>query len=399
MGDGDADEGDGDERRSDARRLSRFQEIAARLEDEADDREAIADTTAEADRVDSRTDETENTGDHSNQTAADVRLGRAQRTNRDSESETEPDDSWEWIETEDGGETSEETEGDGRADATDAEPTATAETESESREASKSESAVATETSDTESVPERSASTASDQRKGKGRIWDSQTPVDSSSDSGPATDTNASSIDAEGFVDASAESGPEALQDGLALTPGTAILVESSSQDDRTETTCQRLLHDDLDHPRPSVLLVRYQQMNAEELRRIAAEAARTKLVSVGYAQEVPAPLADTVETVKINNPNDITRLGIVVSGTIDQWSGADENISVCYDSINVLLNYKDVKSTFRFLHVLLRTLRRGDAVSHFHVDPLAGDPQSINTLKPLFDEIITIDAMGVTVE
>jgi len=147
------------------------------------------------------------------------------------------------------------------------------------------------------------------------------------------------------------------------------------------------------------VLLVRYQQMNAEELRRIAAEAARTKLVSVGYAQEVPAPLADTVETVKINNPNDITRLGIVVSGTIDQWSGADENISVCYDSINVLLNYKDVKSTFRFLHVLLRTLRRGDAVSHFHVDPLAGDPQSINTLKPLFDEIITIDAMGVTVE
>jgi hypothetical protein len=429
MSDGDAGETNTDERRSGAQRQSRFGEMATRLDDEAAEDETAAGAADETDRGDA----TEDADDGRDGTAADVEVKLSRRADRgsDADGEREPSDSWEWVDAEgrdgtaaesddkdgtgevtdaerrsdatDAERRSDATDTERRSDATDTEPTAAGEAGRKFRGTSESEPTVATETSETELASDRNESAASGSREQKGRIWDSQTsPTETSvepSDDGPAADIDAGSPAAEGFADASTGSGANELRDDVELTPGTAVLVESGSQDERTGTTCQRLLHDDLDRPHPSVLLVRYQQMDPNELREIATEAARLKLVSVGYAQDVPASLDDTVETVKITNPNDITRLGIVVSGTIDQWSDADGGVSFCYDSINVLLNYREVKRTFRFLHVLLKTLRRGDAVSHFHVDPLAGDPQSINTLKPLFDEIISIDSMGMTVE
>jgi hypothetical protein len=421
MSDREVDETNADER-SDARRPSRFRELASRLDDEAERRESAAESGAEPgvdDRADAAGDASDEragtTGDASDDrdpTLSDVEPELSRRTDgdrADAEDETQSSDSWEWVDTGDG-EAAGGTKGSTEPDATESEPTATDgtgttsdEARRESPEASAVDSTAAAETNDTESASDRSEREASGRRERKERIWDSgasstETPADSSSDGGPAGGVDAASSTGRGIADASTEPVADEPDHGVDPSPGTTILVESGSRDDRTRTTCQRLLCDDLDRSEPSVLLVRYQRMDPEELRRIATEAARTKLVTVGYAQDVPASL-DGVETVKINNPNDITRLGIVVSGTINEWSDADGAISFCYDSINVLLNYRDVKRTFRFLHVLLRTLRRGDAVAHFHVDPLAGDPQEINTLKPLFDEVVSIDSTGMTVE
>jgi len=410
----DRNEASADEQQSDARRSSRFRDLASRLDDETDERGTDADTAGETDDIGDRVDATGNADDDHDPTPADIEPELSRRTDRegdDAEDDAEPDDSWEWVDADDGEEASEDTEDSEETDTTESEPTATDDTETtkidadrESPEASAVDPTDATEANDARPVSDRSESTTGDRRERKERVWDSrasptETPADSSSDGRPAADVDAASSTGQGITDAAAEPAADEPHHGVDPSPGTTILVESGSRDDRAGTTCQRLLCDDLDRPEPSVLLVRYQRMDAAELRRIATEAARTKLVTVGYTQDVPAPLEDAVETVKINNPNDITRLGIVVSGTIDSWSDADGDISFCYDSINVLLNYRDVKRTFRFLHVLLRTLRRGDAVAHFHADPLAGDPQSINTLKPLFDEVISIDSMGMTVE
>lgn len=312
-----------------------------------------------------------------------------------------PDDPRDHLEEQDDSSVKANLSNETAADSTESPVTGNTEIESEKISAVDS---ITDTTSDTESGPDQTPSNKKNQDKTKGRIWDSQSPSSAqtdepSLDSEFRTEMDAASTGTGEFTDTSTEYSSDGLPDHVELTPETTVLVQSGSQDDRTKKICQRLLYDDLDHPQPSVLLVRYQQMDIEELRQIAAEASQTKVISVGYAQDVPTPLEDAVETVNITNPNDITRLGIIISGTIDQWSKTDNNISFCYESLNVLLNYKDVKSTFRFLHVLLRKLRRGDAVAHFHADPLAGDPQSINTLKPLFDEIISIDSMGVTVE
>jgi CheY-like chemotaxis protein len=186
--------------------------------------------------------------------------------------------------------------------------------------------------------------------------------------------------------------------DDLDLDPGTSVLVQCGSQDDRAEAACTDLVGLN-GGPDRNVLLVRYRQMDEGRIEEIASRAARTKIITVGYTQPVPQSVRDTVENVKINNPNDVTRLGIVVTSTMDDWASAPGETVVCYDPLDVLLRYKNVKSAFRFLHLLLGKLQSAGAVSHFHVDPSAGDPQEINTLKPLFDAVLTIDSVGTHVE
>ncbi|GAA0720767.1 hypothetical protein J2744_001647 [Halorubrum trapanicum] len=240
-----------------------------------------------------------------------------------------------------------------------------------------------------------------------GRIWNeisatgesstmteaTRSPSDGSVSAEPSPTATSEGLDASGFAE------DESALDGRRLDPGTNVLVQSESRSERTRNGCHELLFGRESDRDPYVLLVRYQPMGGERLEDIASEGHRTHVISVGYAQSVPPAADGTVESTQINNPNDITRLGIVVSRITQGWSTDDREIRVCYDSLNVLLNYRDVKNAFRFLHVFLSTFTKTDAVAHFHADPLEGDPQAINTLKPLFDEVVSMDSTGTYVE
>lgn len=186
--------------------------------------------------------------------------------------------------------------------------------------------------------------------------------------------------------------------DGLDPGPGDSILLQCGAQDDREHAACVDLLSV-TDVEDNHVLLIRYKQMPEERLERIATNAARVKVISIGYSQPVPESVREEVSTVKINNPSDLTRLGIVVTKSVNDWNRSDAEVAVCHHSLNVLLQYKNAKSVFRFLHIFLGKLRSVDAVSHFHVDPSAGNPQEINTLKPLFDSVVSVDSVGVHLE
>ncbi|MFP4625586.1 MAG: response regulator [Natronomonas sp.] len=184
----------------------------------------------------------------------------------------------------------------------------------------------------------------------------------------------------------------------LDVEAGDNVLLQCGSRDDRKEAACSHLMGIEDEEGR-NVLLVRYKQVNESTLERIANGSNRVRVISIGYSQPVSERLKDTVEVIKINNPNDLTRLGIVVTGTIDDWKTTGTETVVCYDPLDVLLRYKNVQSAFRFLHIFLGRLESGDAISHFHVDPSAGDPQEINTLKPLFDTVLSIDSFGTHLE
>jgi hypothetical protein len=262
-------------------------------------------------------------------------------------------------------------------------------------------------TSTTTTQPEQ-ASTETEEREERERKSDTKKRIWSSS--GTTRDTESSDLDIsrdrdenptpmDAFDDVSDDPDGYEPPRGLNTTPQTSVLVQCGSQDDRKDAACDDLLGLSVDGTERSILLIQYRKVDPTRLERITEESRRTKLISIGYSQRIPGSIEDEIETVKINNPNDITRLGILVSGTLDDWTSADEETAVCYDSLNVLLKYKDVQSTFRFLHVFLGTLDSANAISHFHVDPLAGDPQNINTLKPLFDEVVSIDSMGVHLE
>lgn len=184
----------------------------------------------------------------------------------------------------------------------------------------------------------------------------------------------------------------------LDLRDGTSVLLQCGSQDDRMNAACVDLLG--VTEPAPlNVLLIRFKQMSEAHLEEIATNAERTTIISIGYNQPVPRSIRDGVETLKINNPNDVMRLGILVSGIAQEWESTDADTVVCFYPLDVLLRYKTIESSFRFLHLFLSNLQSFGIRSHFHVDPSAGDPQDTNTLKPLFDEVLTIDSVGTHLE
>lgn len=241
----------------------------------------------------------------------------------------------------------------------------------------------------TDSVSDLDSASAHDVAQDPGRTTSvSETELDTSRDSAPT----------DAFSDAWVASTDFRPPEDLNVDAGDNVLVKCESRDDRKDAACTHLMGLE-DEEAKNVLLVRYTQVDEPTLVRIANGADRVKLISIGYAQPVPDRLDETVEIIKINNPNDLTRLGIVVTGTIDGWRTAEAETVVCFDPLDVLLRYKNVQSVFRFLHIFLGRLRSGDAISHFHIDPTAEDPQEINTLKPLFDAVLSIDSLGAHLE
>ncbi|TKX84480.1 hypothetical protein EXE43_18705, partial [Halorubrum sp. SS5] len=157
--------------------------------------------------------------------------------------------------------------------------------------------------------------------------------------------TESSTTDTPGTPDASGLTEDESALDGDRFDHGTNVLIQSESRAERTRDGCHQLLFGRGNDRNPYVLLVRYQPIDGERLEGIASKGHRTHVISVGYAQSVPPAADGTVEVTQINNPNDITRLGIIVSRITQEWSTDDREIRVCYDSLNVLLNYRDVKN------------------------------------------------------
>jgi len=180
--------------------------------------------------------------------------------------------------------------------------------------------------------------------------------------------------------------------DQVAFDAGTSTLVQCRSQDPRRDAFCVEAVGHTAGDQDRNVLLVRYRKADRDRLEEMARSATRIKLLTIGYSQPIPDAIKGQVETVEINNPSDITRLGILVSSAVSDWADVSGETVLCFDSINVLLRYKEVGKAFRFLHILLGTLDSAETISLFHADPHAGDKQDINTIKPLFDEVISLD-------
>ena len=272
-------------------------------------------------------------------------------------------------------------------------------------------------------VPTPEETAAPEEQPKKRRIWsddgDSSATTPASADGESTTPTNRAGADgdvSEHLSDtspASKSETPSAVDsgfdsdettkyhrpDGFSPDLGTSTMVQCGAQDEEKHAACLDLIGVTTDVTPRNVLLVQYREIDQEELMQISEWASQVKVITVGYSQPIPDAVADTVEVIKINNPNAITRLGIVISGTVDNWQSTEYETAVCYDSLNVLLEYTNVQRTFRFLHVLLGSLRKRNTISHFHVDPMAADVQQVNTLTPLFDSILSIDSMGTHLE
>ncbi|MDS0477101.1 hypothetical protein [Natrinema sp. 1APR25-10V2] len=121
-------------------------------------------------------------------------------------------------------------------------------------------------------------------------------------------------------------------------------------------------------------------------------------ITDVIYTEDVayapPARLEDfgvpSVTITSIGN-SDLTGLGTAVSEAFSQYTDSVP-MQLWFDSITSLLDVVDLETAFRFLHVVTARVENAGATAFYHADPAAHDPQTINSLRYLFDDVIELD-------
>jgi KaiC/GvpD/RAD55 family RecA-like ATPase len=91
------------------------------------------------------------------------------------------------------------------------------------------------------------------------------------------------------------------------------------------------------------------------------------------------------------SSPVDMTGIGIQLSEFLQAFY-QQRNIQrnrVMLHSLSTLLMYSDLQTVFRFLHVFTGRIQSVDGLGLFCIDETAHDPQTLNTLKQLFDGIV----------
>ncbi|ELZ47006.1 hypothetical protein C464_10134 [Halorubrum coriense DSM 10284] len=107
----------------------------------------------------------------------------------------------------------------------------------------------------------------------------------------------------------------------------------------------------------------------------------------------------DTRESDRIkyaSSPVDMTGIGIKLSEFLQAFGdrGIKRN-RVMVHSLSTLLMYSDLQTVFRFLHVFTGRVQSVDGLGLFSIDSTAHDDQAMNTLKQLFDGIVTVPEDG----
>jgi KaiC/GvpD/RAD55 family RecA-like ATPase len=94
------------------------------------------------------------------------------------------------------------------------------------------------------------------------------------------------------------------------------------------------------------------------------------------------------------SSPTDMTGIGIKFSDFLEEFyteRGVRQN-RIVLDSISTLLMYSDLQTVFRFMHVLTSRIEDANAIGIFVIESTAHDDEAMNTLKQLFDGLVTFD-------
>lgn len=122
------------------------------------------------------------------------------------------------------------------------------------------------------------------------------------------------------------------------------------------------------------------------DFKRSAAATAPEEPRSVGANE--------SIHLEELESPGDLTGLGILLTEYLNdfaqqKWDSGATEMSVCFDSLTYLLQYADLQRVFRFLHVITNRITSEGALAHYHVDPVAHEPQTLGTLRALFDAVV----------
>jgi len=183
-----------------------------------------------------------------------------------------------------------------------------------------------------------------------------------------------------------------------AVAPGTNHFVLGDRMNPERTRLCYRLLTaPSVDPATINAIQVSYTKsaddLVAEWREHVGTLPANLYVVSTqssrGLDDEAPA---DENVTVVTAHPNDLTGLAMRLRDIVKEGLSDDRPLTVGFDSLTPLLEYNDVPSTYKFLHMFTGRLAEVNAVTHFHLDPNAFEDKTVHKLKTLVDHVHTVE-------
>jgi hypothetical protein len=185
--------------------------------------------------------------------------------------------------------------------------------------------------------------------------------------------------------------------DGTEVLPaeGNTLLLAPTIGGGERET-CMHLL-DQHEFARTKVVHVLYMESADERYRAVGRHCGHhpeeSAVVAVGSGGVVgrrgPDPPGEYHVTT-LADAADLTGLGMTLNECLSGWDEPAE-VTLCFDSLSILLQYATVERVFRFLHMLTGTLRDQGATGHFHVDPAAHDESDLAQIRQVFDRVVEV--------
>lgn len=124
------------------------------------------------------------------------------------------------------------------------------------------------------------------------------------------------------------------------------------------------------------------------------------RVVLVGDGLSITDTVPDRhVGVYTVSDPADLTTLGVRVLNALSAVETDDEETDLClrFDSLTPLSQYVSQQGLAQFLHALTTRLGNAGVRSHFHLDPMAHDNQTVHTLGSIFDTQVRVDDDGVS--
>ena len=108
-------------------------------------------------------------------------------------------------------------------------------------------------------------------------------------------------------------------------------------------------------------------------------------------------PAADTQNIRRVSSPVDLTGIGVKISQFFEEFyiNKKYERTRMCMNSLSTILMYSNIQTLFRFLHVFTGRVKAANALGIYVVEDEMHDPQTVATLKQLFDGMLEIRSDG----
>ena len=184
--------------------------------------------------------------------------------------------------------------------------------------------------------------------------------------------------------------------DNNTIEPGTNLLVSGPALSGKRRLAFEALAHGGNNGEGCVIVTTRDSSDRVlTDFQSLLTDPEETHLGIVDCVTKHQGRSATDSENVKYtSSPVDMTGIGIKFSEFVEEfYTERDvERNRVAIDSLSALLMYSDLQTVFRFMHVLTSRIEDAEAIGVHVLESTAHDAETLNTLKQLFDGIVTVE-------